>query len=284
MLFGWPLVSDTASWSGGSWESALPASNVTHTLLARVARSTDESTPSTQLVCAFAAPQGVSVVALVRHNLSADAEWRVSASATSDFASLTYTSGWRDVWPEQWAPNALPAGHPNAATRRLTDADIAALDPRRDAVHVVEPEHVARYWRIELRDEANPDGFVQIGRAIIAPRYAPSLNFSVGAEFGLNDDTQLGTSLSGVRYYDVRPKGRSFAFSLTNLRESEALSVARDMAEALGRAAQVYVVQAPADAYNLQRRSFLATVRQPSAVTIHAAGYASIPFVLDEVL
>jgi len=278
-------MSDRGTFSGGAWETELPIANVKAPLLARVARSTDATTGSTQFVCDMGAGNGsVSVVALVRHNLSAAATWRVRASTTSEFAALTHDSGWRDVWPEQWAAGVLPAGHPNAATRRLSDTDIAALDPPRDAVYVVEPEHVARYWRVEMSDPANAAGYVQLGRVVLAPRYGPSLNFSVGAEFGFLDDTNVGSSLSGTRFYDVRPKGRSFAFALTNIADAEALSVARDMVEALGRAGQFYLVPAPTDAVNLQRRSFLATLRQLSAVSILAAGYSSIPFVADEVI
>ena len=38
------------------------------------------------------------------------------------------------------------------------------------------------------------------------------------------------------------------------------------------------------DAFNLQRTSFLATIRQLSAVEYAAAGRAALPLVLDEVL
>jgi hypothetical protein len=284
MLFGWPLISDSATLSGGGWESALPVTNMQDAMLARAARSLDESDVNTQWVTDFGTPRHVGVVALCRHNLSADAQWRVEGSTVSDFASVVYDSGWLDAWPAQWEVGVLPVGHPNAATRRLTNADIAALDPPRDVVLPLTTDVQARYWRIRIDDESNPAGYVQIGRAVLAPTYRPSLNFSVGAEVGFNDDTAVGTSRSGVRLYEVRPKGRTFGFQIANIREPEALTVARDMMEMLGRAGQFYIVPAPAEVTNLQRRSFLATFRQLSPITIAAAGYASVPFVVDEVL
>jgi len=188
-----------------------------------------------------------------------------------------------NVYSEQWAPNVLPAGHPNAATRRFTDADLAALNAPRDAVHVLSAEHTARYWRVLFVDIDNARGYVQLGRCVLAPRYGPAYNYSVGAEFGFLDNTEAVTSESGTRYYDEKPYARTFAFSLTNLADAEAITVARDMIEALGRARQFYLVQTPDDAINLQRRSFLATLRQLSPVTILAAGYSSVPFIADEV-
>jgi hypothetical protein len=285
MFFGWPMVSDTAVLSGGSWRATLPLSNLQLPQLATAARSTDETVASTQLQADMGAGgRAVRVVALVRHNLRSAAQWRVRGSNASDMSGALYDSGWVEVWGPQWPVGLLPAGHPNAATRRLTDAQIDALDPPRDAVLVLPAEVTARYWRVELNDDSNGDGYVQVGRLVLAPQFMPTYNFSVGAEFGFVDNTQVAQSLTGVRYYDVRPKGRSMAMQFSNLPDAEAYAVVRDMLEELGQAGQVYVVQDAGDTVHLQRRSFLATLRQLSAVSYAAAGYSSVPVVLDEVL
>jgi hypothetical protein len=285
MFFGWPMVSDAAVLSGGSWRSTLPLANLQDPLLAAAARSTDETVASTQLQADMGAGgRAVRVAALVRHNLRSAAQWRVRASDSSDMSSPLYDSGWLAVWGPQWPVGLLPLGHPNAGTRLLTDAQIDALDPPRDAVHVLPAEVLARYWRVELDDESNVDGYVQVGRLVLAPQYMPTYNFSVGAEFGFVDGTEVGESLTGVRYYDVRPKARSLSMQFTNLPDAEAVAVLRELQEELGQAGQLYVVQAQSDTVHLQRRSFLANLRQLSAVSYAAAGYSSVPVVLDEVL
>ena len=284
LLFGWPLVGDTAVLSGGSWRAALPLSNAQTKFLSERARTTNADLTSTIINIDHSAATALSVVALVRHNMRSAAQWRIRASANSDMSSPVLDTNWMNVWGVQWDAGVLPAGHPNAATRLLTDAQIVALDPPRDAVYVVEPEVSARYWRIEIADELNADDYIEIGRLVLAPRFQPSYNFSVGAEFGFVDSTQVNTSLSSARYYDERPKGRSLAMQFQNLPDREAYSVLRDMLEQLGQAGQVYVVTDPADVASLQRRSFLANVRQLSAVQYAAAGYSTVPLVVDEVL
>ena len=281
ILFGWPLVSDTATLSGGSW--TLPLTNLQTTALGTVARSTNDSNSSTIINVDYGAAQAISVVALVRHNLRSAAQWRIRGSAASDMSGAVYDSGTVNVWSEQWPANTLPSGHPNAATRLLTDAQINALNPKRDAVKVF-TEATARYWRVEIFDDTNADTYVEIGRLVMAPRFQPSSNMAPGAEFGFLDSTNVGRALSGVRYYDTRPTGRTLSLSLPNLPTNEAVAVARDMLEALGQSGQVYIVTDPSDTELLQRRSFLANPRQLSAVQYQAAGYDTIPMVFDEVL
>lgn len=284
VLFGWPITSDTATLSGGSWLAGLPLGNLQTDSLAAVARSTTDALADTLINLDYGAASAVSVVALVRHNMRSTALWRIRGGSDVTFATNTYDSGWISVWPVQWATGVLPSGHPNAGTRLYTDAQINALNPPRDAVHVLPTETSARYWRIDIDETANTDTYVQIGRLVVAPRFTPTYNFAVGATFGFDDGTTVGRSLSRVRYYDDRPKGRTLSLAFENLPDAEAVTVVRDMVEDLGASGQVYVVTDAADTHNLQRRSFLANLRELSAVTYAAAGYSSVPLVLDEVL
>jgi len=282
IMFGWPMVSDDATLSGGLW--TLPLSNVQLARVGRIARSTNVDLTSTIINASYAAATPISIVALSRHNLRSAAQWRIRGGSDVTFATHTVDSGWMDVWPEQWAANVLPAGHPNAATRLLTDAQIDALDPKRDAIWLPDSEVTAQYWRIELDDTTNTDGYVDIGRLIMAPRFVPTYNMAVGAEFGFIDNTTVNKSESGSQFFNVKPKARSLAMSFVNLPDAEAYSVLRDMIEQLGVSGQLYVVSRANDVEALQRRSFLATVRTLSSVQYAAAGYSTVPLVVDEVL
>lgn len=285
VLFGWPLTSDTATVTGGSWLAALPVTNVQTASLAAVARSTTDALADTILNVDYGAASAVSVVALVRHNMRSTALWRIRGSTVSNFATSVYDSAWIAVWPVQWPTSTLPAGHPNAATRLFTDAQINALNPPRDAVHVLATETSARYWRIEIDETANTDTYVQIGRLVMAPRFQPSQNFDIGSEFGFQDGTAVGESMAGVRYYDVRPKGRTLSLAFGSLPDPEAITVMREMVETLSLSGQLYVVTDPADTYNLQRRSFLANLKELGPVAYAwAASYSSVPLLLHEVI
>jgi hypothetical protein len=284
MFFGWPISSDTATLSGGSWLAGLPLSNLQTSLLAQVARSTDDANASTLINVDQGSAKAVSLVALVAHNMRSAATWRIRLSTVSNFASNVYDSGTIAVWPEQWPASVLPAGHPNAATRLLTDAQIDALNPKRDAIHVLATETSARYLRIELFDTANADTYVQAGRLVVAPRFQPTYNFSVGAETGFDDATVVSTAISRARFYDVRRRARTLALTFQNIPQAEAVAVFGEMLQQLGLDGQVYVVFDPADTWAMQRRSFLATLQQLAAVQYAAAGFASLPIGLQEVL
>lgn len=284
ILFGWPLVSDSATLSGGSWLSGLPLTNLKTNALGTVARSSTDSNADTIINVDCGAASAISVVALVRHNLRSAAQWRIRGGSDVTFATSSYDSGTVNVWSYQWAVGSLPSGHPNASSRLLTDAQIDALNPKRDAVLVLPTEVSARYWRIEIFDSSNADNYVEIGRLVMAPRYQPSYNFSPGAEFGFVDGTVAGRSLSGVRFYDARPKARTLSLQFDVIADAEATTVLRDLLEQVGTSEPLYVVTDPSDTVNLQRRSFLANVRQLSGVRYASAGYSSLPIVLDEVI
>ena len=284
LLFGWPMVLDDATLSGGSWQASLPITNLQTDALGAVARSSDALAASSLINIDFGAAQAVSVVALVRHNLQKDATWRIRGSAAADMSAPVYDSGSVAVWSYQWATGVLPSGHPNAATRLLTNAQIAALNPARDAVHVLATEASARYWRVELIDTTNTAGYVQAGRLVCAPRLQPTYQFEPGATFGFDDGSSAGHAFSRVRYYDARSKGRTLSLAFPMVTDAVAVTVLRDMVEALGIDGQVYVVMDPDATTTLQRTAFLANLRSLSGVQYAAAGYGSFPMVLDEVL
>lgn len=281
--FLWPIRSDAATLSGGSYETALPLANAQTTRLGSVARTTNDATTSTLVNVDFGTATPCDTIAIVRHNLEAAALWRIRGSANADMSSPVYDSGWIDVWPVQWPTGVLPATHPNASTRRLTTAQIRALDPGRDAVHVLPSVATARYWRIEFDDTTNTDGYVQFGRLVMGALYRPSYDVNVGAQFGYDDPSTTERAYSGTRYTDVRPKTRQFDGTIGPLGQTEAVSVLLELEALLGTSGQLYWIFDTDDAENLQRTSFLATFRQMSKTEYAAVSHGTWPFALDEV-
>lgn len=283
VAFAWPMIGDTATLTSGAWNLGLPRTNMQHAELALVARTTNAVNASTLFVVDHGTAKHVGVVALSRHNLRSAAQWRIRHGPNANGTSPVYDSGQILCWPVQWPTNVLPVGHPNHGTRLLTDAQINASNPRRDVVHVF-PLAEARYTRVEIFDAANADGYVQIGRLTCAPTFTPTYNFAVGSEAGFDDGTVIGRSLSRAKFFDVKRRARTLSLQFLNLPEAEATAVMSQMQQDLGVSGHVYVVPDVDDTAFLQRRAFLATLRQLSSVQLAAAGYASIALVLDEVL
>lgn len=281
--FGYQRLTE-GTLSRGSWETLLPQANMLDPRREVVARTTDATTASTQLQRDYGAAVEIGVIATVRSNLQATAQWRIRAGSDATFATSSYDSGWIDCWPEQWPVGVLPSGHPNAATRTFTNADIARR--RWDVLLVLPTPVTARYWRIEYDDTTNTDGYVEIGVLVMAPLYIPGNddNVGVGAELGRTTTTNVGTALSGTRYVDARPIARTITLTIPALALDEAVSVLHDMLLDIGLDGLVYVVFDTADIELLQRRAFLATQTELSAVQLVQYGQQTVPVKLIEAI
>lgn len=278
----WPNWIDAAgvTFSGGSWDSALPRPNVATPRLAEVARTTGVATGDTVLRIDAGAARHVDVLAVVRHNLSAAATIRVRAFSDA-FTTTVYDSGVLDAFPEQWPVGLLPSGHPNAATRRLTTADIRQR--RWDVSHVLPSPVTARYWEVALADTTNPDGYVEIGRVWLAPLYQPSINVRYGAAAGLVSEAAIGRALSGTRYVEDRPTARTRAVEFGDLPPAEAEAVLGDLVGALALGGQVYWFDDPTATWNRARTSFLAQLTTLAPVVRASFRQGSVALALEEV-
>ncbi len=75
--------------SGGSWQSALPISNLKDRFLVRVAQSTDTATDSTKFNFDLRTPRNIRHTFIPSHNLQRNAEYRIRYSNTPQFSSCT---------------------------------------------------------------------------------------------------------------------------------------------------------------------------------------------------
>ena len=280
-LICFPIASDQSTLTGGNWLAGLPLSNLQLPGLEHLARSTNDAHASTIINEDAGSSQYVRVVALVRSNVSAAAQWRFRMSENADMSAPVFDSTQIDCWPEQWPVGLLYHGHPNAADRRFTNADIARL--RWDLVMVLPPGKAARYRRLEIFDDTNPAGYVEAARLVMAPAFQPTANMNLGVELGSRENSVIEQSLSGVTQVDVRSKRRSASMTFGWLRTDEALLL-NDLRSQLGFDQQFYFVFDPDDTYNLQRRSFLAQQRELSAMQLAFHDVGANPMAIDEVL
>lgn len=279
---GWPNWVDEAgvTFSGGNWSTTLPRTNVATTRVAQVARTTGVAGADTVLRVDLGAARQVEVIALVRHNLTAAATIRVRAYSDA-YVTSVYDSGTVDAFGVQWPTDLLPAGHPNAATRLLTTAQIR--DRRWDVNHVPASAVTARYWDITLADGSNADGYVELGRLWMSPLYQPSINVRYGAQAGLTTEAAVARALSGTRYVEDRPIARTRQVEFGDLPPEEAEAVLGDLARTLGLGGQVYWMDDPTATWNRQRTSFLAQLEELPAVVRASFRQGVVALGLEEV-
>lgn len=269
MLLGFPNYADasvsyTPALSGGAWAAGLPLTNLQERELHVVARSSDALAASTKIRIDLGVARSVGVLALFGHNLTAAAtvQWKGGTSA-----------GATDVYN----PGALP----------MSFAAVTAED--REGINfpvitVPTAAQNARYWDCDIVDTANPDGFVQIGRLWIAAAYKPTANMAVGAELGLESDTEVKVTDGGASVINEKPVRRAARFVLPRLEVSEAFGSPWKIQRLAGMARQVLFVFDDADTTLLHERSFLGLMRELSALEWVSSDRTAMAFEIVEEL
>jgi hypothetical protein len=256
LILGYNNLIDAATLSGGSWNGALPLSNLKTRYLSQVARSTNDDAASTLINIDLGSAKSVQAFGAIRMNISASgATYRLRGSTVSNFATSVYDSG--VVSANAQTPDLI-IGLPSAV--------------------------VARYWRFEIVDTANAAGYVQIGRLFIGPALAPTDNYSKGAELGYQSRSSVAQSVGGVDHFDKRPGRRLFSFALGWLTEAEAFSHVLELQRICDIHGEVLLIRDPADTTYNQQRHFLGRLQQLSTVknpylTNYQAGFEVLEIV-----
>lgn len=269
-VFGWPVYSDSnvaypPTISGGSWQTTLPLTNLFDRRLAKVARSTNTLATSTTFDVDLGSARAVGLLALPKHTLTSGAtvQWRAS-SVAGVFTSPIYDSGALAAWP---------AG--------ATVEDLDGLNVSH--VHVPTTAQTARYWRCSIVNTANPAGYVDLARVIIAGAWRPSMGMSLGAKLALESETERIVSDGGAAFYRQKPARRSWDFTVSMLATTDSMANAFKMSRQLGSYGQFFFVFDTADTY-IHERAFLCVMRELSAIEYPFAEYQSVAFRLVEEL
>ena len=249
-LLGYNNLIDGATLSGGSWFAALPLTNLQDRRLGVLARSTDATTASTKFDTNLGSAQSIRIIALVNHNLSNAATFRVKGSSSSSFATTVYDSGALDVWPAAYLATVTDNGT-GIWTRALCLPSATS----------------AQYWRVEITDTANTAGYVQFGRLFIGPAWQPEINIAYNGGITVEDTSVIQTAIGGADYFDERPRVRILRFSTNYMTEADAMNYAYEIQNRMGVTSEVFVVWNPDDTTHAPRRQFLARLRSLSAIT-----------------
>ena len=120
--FGWPIWSDlnvgvpTFAPGWGSWQAALPLTNLQDRRLAKVARSTDATAASTQFMLQLygggGAVKPIYMVAIPKHNLSATGWVRVRGNnAAGASSTIWFYPDFGTGWTSVGTPTRVAANH-----------------------------------------------------------------------------------------------------------------------------------------------------------------------------
>lgn len=236
------LVDDASSITADDEVATLPVGNLQDRQLVKVFRNTQTTA---QIDVDFGQVHIVNFAALIKHNLSQTATIRWRFSNVSNFATTVYDSGVVDAWPVVEEFGTLPWGiftwggylNPTvAANYTISTFDVLA--------NVIQ----ARYFRVDISDPDNADGYIQAGRLISGPAYRPSINMANGVEFEFVDESRVTKSRGGQTFIDEVERFRRIRFELINLPEAEIFANVFNRIDRLrGAANDILIIPQPED-------------------------------------
>lgn len=281
-ILGFNRWTDDITFSGGSWNASYPSSNLKLLPLARVARSSDALAASTQFVATLSQSRPIRLVALVRHNCSLTATFRVRLYSDTGLTSLVYDSGTLDVWPPVYSSTYLEWADANWWHRKYTSDEIAGYPWTRPLW--LGQVYSARAVKVEITDTANSAGYVQVGLCEIAQGWQASHNFRYGVEFGFEDGSEGQAALGGAEYFDQRPLKRVVRGEIPGLTHDEAMTRGYELFRRYGRVTPFLWFPFPGTTLHWLRDTFLVRNAELPLLAHASFGRDRFPFSFREVV
>lgn len=269
--------SDAGSVTGPA--SALPLSNMQSERLARKWRSASDDPADTRFDVVLPDIVAMRAIVLGPTNLTTAHSYRIRAYSNADHSTMVYDSEW--VLSQTRAVfGTLPWGSPY-----LWSGFQPPDDPERGTfiIHIMPVAIGQLYWSVEINDEGNPDGYVEVSRLLMCQSVSPSINYSFGAGLTFEDNSIRARTLSGGEQVWRRVNPRIFQFGFDYLPEDEAFLNFYDLMRHSGFDREVFVIpDLEETGLFLQRRSFLGTFRQMDPLQQAAFGHAATGFTIKE--
>ncbi|WP_156418131.1 hypothetical protein [Aureimonas sp. AU4] len=258
-----PNRGDAAAPTGGDWQLSLL--NLQNRILQLVARSRDLQLTSTQMVIPLDRARSVRALVFINTNASTSARKRVRAyglpsEAEPDGALLWQTGdaasdGWEDVYPRERPTARMQWRDTNFWSGKPVPEDLAGST---QSIITIMPQlfYIVRFT-VEFDDQANPDGFLDLGRLFVAGQWQFSVNMKPGQQIGFMARSTSARSLGGTLYHSRKRHPRTLRGDWDYLPEDEALSQLYELLRRAGTDAEIFFVAKPDDIVNRQRLSFL---------------------------
>jgi hypothetical protein len=276
----------TATLSGGSWSSDFPLDNVKDDDVGLPARSSDATSASTVINIDLLAQKQVDVLVAGPLNVSRGAQYQFTSYEDSGHVTADYVSGVKSL-PGVVVPTlSLHWSDPDCwlgvNSQNLLD-DLPVY-----IVEVIAAASAAqakkRYWKCEIFDALNVDGYVEMPRLMAGLAFRPARNYDENNQVGLEALTDPVEMLAGNFIYGERGIRRTLQLSFPNLTPDEGFGSVFRMMVLARDSRQVFVIPEYSDNNFLQERSFLATCKTVPAIAQGLSDTASTKFDLLEVI
>ena len=280
----WNNECDDATLSGGSWDATLTLANLQDRQLQLTARSTNDDLTSTIINADLGTDNPIiQSMVIVNHNLSINTSlFRIRLSDDVTFATSDYDSGWLDVYESLFTTNNLDWEDSNFWFGKILLDDLQGYSL--NIIHLMPETYSNRYVRIEFDDTANTDGYIDLGRLMLAPIQALDINMEYGANIGWIDNSLVSESIGGAEYFDDRSKKRELKFTVGAMGKEESMQRMFELQRRKGVTGEIFVIPDSDDAENMFRESFLGRMTRLTPQTHQLINRYKTAFQIRELL
>jgi hypothetical protein len=278
-VFAYPDLTLTATLSGAGSGTWTGLDNLKNPLRSKVAYTAN---PNNIAIRGYlGVSKQVGAVALIGHNATIAATYRIRLYTSSSYAEAALIpgsdSGVKKFWPDPWYPSGAAITSDEAAQYTLVPDAVHVYSA--NIVNAVSPYGV--YIQVEITDTANSN--FQLGRLFVARKRSPeSTNLLWGAGFTWKEDVLADTTPSGVTWMESLSRGREISGRFSTLDDTDSQLVVMERQMMLGRSGELYFVMDPAGATGLlQTRAMLCRFKDENPLLI--AAYGDHGFTLEEI-
>ncbi|MDP4024465.1 hypothetical protein Q8W71_17710 [Methylobacterium sp. NEAU 140] len=278
---------DGVAFSGGSWQTgSLGLANLRTPYLAEVARSMSTDPADTQFVCALPQPYSIGGIALGPTNLRPSALVRFRSYLDPGLTTLIDDSGQIALPSGQVDSVTLPwesLGFWEGLTQEFDDIG-KGIGKGASFLYVPPARFAATYVKVEIFDQGNLAGYIDIGRLFVSRSWRPPENYDdAGNALEFEPVTDQEEGRSGTRFFNPRAIRRSFKFGFGYLPQAEYREIYQIIVRS-GIHNQVFVVPNPADPSTYLREAFFGTLGTPPSLRRMASPNIATEFVVKESL
>ncbi len=271
----------TPTFSGGSWNTSAPLTNLQNPYTAYSARSTDTALSSTLFTMDMQTSRDVLVFAIPKHNLSLNAVVSVSFfDATNSLVSTTTVEAFPCIYA--WGDTLFEDEHWFTGTMTYEEWKLSMYPM---PVLIILPSTIiCRYITVSINDPGNEAGYIQLSSLFVAPGWQPTYNFTYNSSISVQDNTIETVTIGSASIFDQRAKQRVFSLSFLAIPKNESFIRALDGAMRQGKSGQFLLSLDPTDVYNRQRLTCVCTQPTPNQLAYAFTNYSSTSFTFREVV
>ena len=250
--------------------------------LSEMARCTSILPAASKLNFDLKASRPVRVIAIPMHSAKPGDKARVKIATDAAMTSIVLDTGWVDFYGTIYPFGSQPWGSESWWSGTLSAE--AAADYRVSWLYVAGSEVLGRYGTLEIDASGNPDGYIDIGRLVVARGWSPKINISRGWQAGWRDSSRKTRAKGGAGFADREPSRRWFRMNMDWLEIKEAFGGPWEMQRTLGTTEPFLFVHDPADTELSVQRTCMVTATNLAGITHQKPGINTFPLELEEEL